>query len=80
MGGKCAMTGVMDFYANGHLEALNSPARGRLSGMGMAPEGIENNDVIYELITDAAWRNRQENVEQYLKIIAGPDTGIIRIP
>lgn len=67
MGGKCAMTGVMDFYANGHLEALNSPARGRLSGMGMAPEGIENNDVIYELITDAAWRNRQENVEQYLE-------------
>lgn len=55
------------FYANGHLEALNSPARGRLSGMGMAPEGIENNDVIYELITDAAWRNRQENVEQYLE-------------
>lgn len=67
MGGKCAMTGVMDFYANGHLEALNSSSRGRLSGMGMAPEGIENNDVIYELVTDAAWRDRQEDVEQYLE-------------
>ena len=67
MGGKCAMTGVMDFYANGHLEALNSSSRGHLSGMGMAPEGIENNDVIYELVTDAAWRDRQEDVEQYLE-------------
>ncbi|MFR4417505.1 MAG: hypothetical protein ACLT8E_09125 [Akkermansia sp.] len=28
MGGKCAMTGVMDFYANGHLEALNSSSGG----------------------------------------------------
>lgn len=55
------------FYANGHLEALNSSSRGRLSGMGMAPEGIENNDVIYELVTDAAWRDRQEDVEQYLE-------------
>lgn len=66
------------FYANGHLEALNSSSRGRLSGMGMAPEGIENNDVIYELVTDAAWRDRQEDVEQYLEIIAVPDTEIIR--
>ncbi|WP_290565852.1 alpha-N-acetylglucosaminidase [Akkermansia sp.] len=67
MGGKCAMTGVLDFYANGHLEALNSSSKGRLAGMGMAPEGIENNDVIYELVTDAAWRNHQEDVEQYLE-------------
>lgn len=35
--------------------------------MGVAPERIENNDVIYELVTDAAWRDRQEDVEQYLE-------------
>lgn len=67
MGGKCAMTGVLDLYANGHLEALNSSSKGRLAGMGIALEGIENNDVIYELVTDAAWRNHQEDVEQYLE-------------
>ena len=67
MGGKCAMTGVIDFYANGHLEALESASKGKLAGMGMAPEGIENNDVLYELVTDAAWRDRRENVEQWLE-------------
>lgn len=28
MGGKSGMTGILDFYANGHLEALNSPNKG----------------------------------------------------
>lgn len=55
MGGKTGMTGVLEFYANGHLAALTSPHRGRLVGHGMAPEGIENNEVIYELIADAGW-------------------------
>lgn len=67
MGGKCAMTGSFDFYANGHLEALNSPARGHLEGMGMAPEGTENNDVLYELVTDAAWRNHREDAALWLE-------------
>ena len=31
MGGKTGATGMLSFYANGHLEALNSPNRGRLA-------------------------------------------------
>ena len=41
MGGKNGMTGVLNFYANGHLEALRSDNRGRLVAFGMAPEGIK---------------------------------------
>ncbi len=67
MGGKVGMTGVLDFYANGHLEALSSPNRGNLIAHGMAPEGIENNEVIYELITDAGWSNKHIDVQQWLK-------------
>lgn len=67
MGGKCGLTGVLDFYANGHLEALNSPNRGRLVGHGMAPEGIENNQVIYEIMTDAAWRTEKADIRQLLR-------------
>ncbi|MEG2479471.1 MAG: alpha-N-acetylglucosaminidase TIM-barrel domain-containing protein, partial [Mucinivorans sp.] len=66
MGGKNGMTGILDFYANGHLEALLSANRGRLVGIGMAPEGIENNEVIYELITDAAWSSDSIDVPHWL--------------
>lgn len=67
MGGKVGMTGVLDFYANGHLEALSSSNKGNLIAHGMAPEGIENNEVIYELITDAGWSNQHINVKQWLE-------------
>lgn len=67
MGGKCGLTGVLDFYANGHLAALNSPNRGRLVGHGMAPEGIENNQVVYEIMSDAAWRETEADTDQLLR-------------
>lgn len=67
MGGKCGLTGVLDFYANGHLDALNSPNRGRLVGHGMAPEGIENNQVVYEILADAAWRTEKTDTAKLLR-------------
>lgn len=67
MGGKTGATGILSFYANGHLEALNSPNRGRLFGFGMAPEGTENNEVVYEMICDAGWSSSEIDVKQWLK-------------
>lgn len=66
MGGKSGLTGILSFYANGHLDALNSKNKGRLDAFGMAPEGIENNEVVYELITDAGWSNKKIDVEKWL--------------
>ena len=66
MGGKSAPTGVLAFYANGHLEALRSSNRGRLEGFGTAPEGFENNEVLYELIADASWRSTSVNLKDWL--------------
>ncbi len=66
MGGKTGFTGVLDFYANGHLDVLTSPHRGRLMGFGLAPEGIENNEVIYECVTDAGWRTNAVDLTQWL--------------
>lgn len=66
MGGKTGLTGVLDFYANGHLDALQSANRGNLVAQGCAPEGIENNEVIYELITDAGWRREKMDVRSWL--------------
>lgn len=67
MGGKNTMTGVLDFYANGHLEALASPYKGNLVAHGLAPEGIENNEVLYELLTDAGWSDQRIDVREWLK-------------
>lgn len=67
MGGKVGMTGILEFYANGHLEVLNSTNKGNLVAHGMAPEGIENNEVIYELLTDAGWSSSHIDIDDWLK-------------
>lgn len=67
MGGKSGMTGMLSFYANGQLEALRSVNRGNLTGFGMAPEGIENNEVIYELLADAGWSYKEIDLQEWLK-------------
>ncbi|MDO4212249.1 MAG: alpha-N-acetylglucosaminidase TIM-barrel domain-containing protein [Bacteroidales bacterium] len=63
MGGKTAFTGVIDYYANGRLDAQNSPNRGNLTGYGVAAEGVENNEIIYELIADAGWTGAKDSID-----------------
>ena len=68
MGGKTGMTGFLEFYANGgRLDALKSPNRGNLVGYGTAPEGTENNEVIYELICDAGWTADSIDLKKWLQ-------------
>lgn len=66
MGGKSGLTGQLEVYANGRLDALNSAHRGNLVGYGMAPEGVENNEVVYELICDAGWHDEKIDLEAWL--------------
>ena len=65
-GGRSALTGALDFYANGHLEALASPNKGLLTGYGTSPEGVENNDVVYEVIAAAGWSDRPIDLKAFL--------------
>lgn len=67
MGGKTGMTGILDFYANGRFAAMKSENKGDLAGFGFAPEGIENNEVIYELLTDAGWTTEEINLDKWLE-------------
>lgn len=66
MGGKNTVSGCLDFFANHHLVPLNSQYRGRLCGHGLAPEGVENNEMVFELITDAGWRDHKTDVGEWL--------------
>ncbi|MCQ2153867.1 MAG: alpha-N-acetylglucosaminidase [Bacteroidales bacterium] len=67
MGGKTGLTGILDFYANGRLDAMNSSNRGNLAAFGFAPEGIENNEVIYELLSDAGWTDGEIDLDAWLE-------------
>jgi alpha-N-acetylglucosaminidase len=65
-GGRTALKGPLDFYLNGHLEAVRSENKGHLTGFGTSPEGVENNEVIYELISAAAWSCEEIDLEGFL--------------
>lgn len=65
-GGRSALSGSLEFYANGHLKALRSAERGNLAGYGTAPEGVENNDIVYELISDAGWSSQPIDVDNWV--------------
>ncbi len=65
-GGLTLLTGNLAFYANGHLAALASPDRGNLFAYGTMPEGMEQNDVVYELISCAGWSDRPIDVDAWL--------------
>lgn len=69
MGGKTAMTGFIENYANDRKRPWTSSNRGNLTGYGFAPEGIENNEILYELITDGGWTasNATIKVEDWLR-------------
>ncbi len=64
-GGKHLPTGDMNMYASGFAEALNSPVKGNLVGVGSAPEGLDNNDVVYELLADAAWTENEVDLDSW---------------
>jgi len=68
MGGKVPLNGVLDFYANAPEKALNYAHKKNLVGFGFAPEGIENNEVIYELLSDWGWRNEAIDLDSYLEM------------
>lgn len=67
MGAKTAYTGDLSLYASGAAKALNSPDRKNLVGFTISGEGLENNNVVYELLTDAAWSNKAINLDDYLR-------------
>ena len=65
-GGNNPMNGALKFFAADPSRTLRDPARGNLVGFGMSPEGIENNEVVYELLTDAAWSADSIDINQWL--------------
>jgi alpha-N-acetylglucosaminidase len=67
-GGKTPMTGELEMYATASTEALHSPYGKTLIGFGSAPEGLENNEVVYELLADMGWRTDNIDLDKWLEV------------
>lgn len=67
-GGKTPMTGDLHMYATSSAEALHSENAGHLIGFGSAPEGLENNEVVYELLADMGWTGDSIDLDSWLPV------------
>lgn len=56
-GGNNNIKGNLKLMATQPASVLASSERGNLVGWGICPEGIETNEVVYELMTDAGWQS-----------------------
>jgi len=65
-GGNNNIKGNLALMASEPAAVLASPEKGNLIGWGMCPEGIENNEVVYELMTDAGWRSEAIDLDLWI--------------
>ena len=66
-GGNISMFGRIENVATHPAEALNDSTSGKMRGIGLTMEGIEQNPVLYELMTDNTWRNTPIDLKEWLK-------------
>ncbi|MCB0730999.1 MAG: alpha-N-acetylglucosaminidase [Ignavibacteriae bacterium] len=67
MGGKVSLNGNLEIYSSASIDALNFERKGNLVGFGFAPEGIENNEIIYELLSEMGWTNKKINLDEWIE-------------
>ena len=65
-GGNYGMFGPLDRIAKGIPEALESPKKGELCGIGCTPEAMGTNPVTYDLQYEMAWRHESPVMDQWL--------------
>lgn len=66
MGGKTSYVGKMHFYANQVAKVLANKKHGNLVGFTLSGEGLENNEVLYELMSDTAWSREAIDLDTWL--------------
>ncbi|QJD96667.1 alpha-N-acetylglucosaminidase [Mucilaginibacter robiniae] len=65
-GGNISMFGRMEGVANGPATALNDPASGKMQGIGLTMEAIEQNPVLYELMMQNTWQRSPVQIDSWL--------------
>lgn len=65
-GGNIGLFGRMDNVASDPASALHDPSAGKLRGIGVAPEGIEQNPAMFALMLENVWRDQPIPLESWL--------------
>ncbi len=66
-GGNISLYGRMDEIANGPSNTLKNSKSGKMVGIGLTPEAIEQNPAIYELMLENVWNSEPVNLSNWLK-------------
>ncbi|MFI1742947.1 alpha-N-acetylglucosaminidase [Thalassobellus sediminis] len=66
-GGNISMFGRIETIAEEPAKALTDANSGNLKGIGLTMEAIEQNPVLYELMTDNTWRDTSIDLNAWLK-------------
>ncbi|MES2306778.1 MAG: alpha-N-acetylglucosaminidase [Gemmatimonadota bacterium] len=66
-GGKVSVNGDLPSIATNLDSALASPAKGKLSGLGMMMEGLGVNPIVPDFVMDQTWRSRVPAIEGWTR-------------
>jgi|GEM_PF-36919 len=66
-GGNISLWGRMSHAAEDPSKALHDPAAGRMTGIGLTPEGIEQNPALYQLMLENVWQDGPVDLKGWLR-------------
>ncbi len=66
-GQSTGLYGNLQRFVNSADEDLNNPEHGHMLGMGLTMEGIDQNPIVYELMSDMMWRQHKPDMKAWLK-------------
>ena len=75
-GGNVSLWGRMSNVASGPSEALHDNQSGKMMGIGLTPEGIEQNPALFQLMLENVWQDSTINLSQWLPAYALQRYGI----
>lgn len=65
-GGNVGLYGKLQHVVDGYYKARQSKFASTLKGVGLTMEGIENNPIMYELVSELPWRNNKFGWQEWL--------------
>jgi len=65
-GERPGLFGKLQRYADEVYRARQSPYGGYLQGVGIMPEGINNNPIVYDLVPELGWRKEHLEVKDWI--------------
>lgn len=66
-GGKTFIGGNLEHYATNAPDLLNNPKAGNLMGIGIFPEAIGQNPIVYELASELTWWHHAPDLDNWVE-------------